>query len=183
MNPTHRTTTTTTPPNCSCWTGVVWLLWCTDPNNSSRRTSEWSDQDPKSRAQVLWPATDYAIRYWLWNTQGKIIPVFVTEGLLSGSCTHESLFVFGFANAHVKNKPASKAWSCESWLTSLNLLFEPFWVLLGPSGSYKGLLSQPKIKFTFYQNTFIVYLHWISPHFRHLSSACFFSELFFLLSC
>ena len=97
MNPTHRTTTTTTPPNCSCWTGVVWLLWCTDPNNSSRRTSsgQTKTQSPEPKFCGPIPDTDYTRKY---------IPVSVTEGLLSDSCTHESLFVFGFTNAHAINK-------------------------------------------------------------------------------
>ena len=45
----------------------------------------------------------------------KYIPVSVTEGLLSDSCTHESLFVFGFTNAHVINKnKVDTTYRCEA---------------------------------------------------------------------
>ena len=64
---------------------------------------------------------------------------FTQIGTNCADCTSNRTFksIMHFMNeyAAIDIKPAWKAWGCESCLTSLPYLTEPYWVILGPSGS------------------------------------------------
>ena len=92
---------------------------------------------------------------WVMGTSLTVIPGFLARISLLGwpnpfmlslaphttdTCP-KHIHSLNFATSVVDLKPAWKAWGCESCLTSLPYLTEPYWVLLGPSWSFCVLLG------------------------------------------